>query len=89
MGQNLSLNEDLKDTSGARLSEPDRVADIILGIMWAGSAYGIGMIYCAVALLSRWSGKDGERDANFFSVLAAFVLSVGWPLILIYLARSG
>ena len=88
MGQNLSLSEKFADTSKAKLAGHDAVADIILGIAWAGSAYGIGMIYCAVALLSRWSGKDGERDANFFSVLAAFILSVGWPLILIYLAQS-
>lgn len=88
MGNNLSLEEPFADTSKARLSPQDRLADIILGAVWLGSAYGVGMIWCAVGLLTRWSGKGGERSVNLFSVLAAFLLSAGWPVILLYFALS-
>jgi hypothetical protein len=86
MGQNLSLSEKFADTSKATLAPWDREGDIILGIAWACSLYGIGMIWCAVALLRRWANSD--RGANLFSVLAAFVLSSGWPVILAYFAFS-
>lgn len=88
MGANLSSQEKYADTRNATLAAHDRDADIILGALWGGSLYAIGMIFCAVQLLARWSGKHGERGVNMFSVLAAFIVSVGWPLILIYLARS-
>jgi len=88
MGQNLSTSEVFADTSKAKLAPWDRNADYILAVVWGLSFYGIGMIFCAIALLGRWSGKHGERGVNFFSILAAFILSVGWPLILIYLART-
>jgi len=88
MGQNLSGEAVFKDTSKAALAPFDRYSDMLLGIIWGCSIYGIGMIFCAIALLGRWSGKHGERGVNIFSVLAAFILSVGWPLILIYLART-
>jgi len=88
MGQNLSGEAVFKDTSKAALAPFDRYSDMLLAIIWGCSIYGIGMIFCAIALLGRWSGKHGERGVNIFSVLAAFILSVGWPLILIYLART-
>lgn len=88
MGQNLSLSEKFADTSKATLAPWDRNADIILGILWACALYGIGMIWAAVALLRRWSGKDGERGVNFFSIIAAFLLSAGWPVILLFFAMS-
>jgi hypothetical protein len=88
MGQNLSLEEPFADTSKATLSAQDAAADIIVGIMWAGSFYAIGMIYCAVGLLRRWNGGDSDRDVNFFSILAAFMLSSGWPVVLLYFAMT-
>lgn len=88
MGQNLSLSEKFADTSKAALAPQDAHNNIILGIIWGLSTYALGMIWCAVALLSRWSGKDGDRGVNFFSVLAAFVMSTGWPVILGYFALS-
>jgi hypothetical protein len=88
MGANLSLSEKFADTSKVALAPWDRNADIILGILWACSLYGIGMIWCAVALLRRWDRGD-DRGVNFFSILAAFVLSAGWPAILLYFATSG
>ncbi|KAK4225857.1 hypothetical protein QBC38DRAFT_251222 [Podospora fimiseda] len=88
MGQNLSLQEPFADTSGAVLSPTDRVNIIIMACLWAGSTYGIGMIWCAVTLLQRWSGRNGEKGVNIFSVLAAFILSSGWPLIMTYFAMN-
>ncbi|CAP62249.1 uncharacterized protein PODANS_5_12040 [Podospora anserina S mat+] len=88
MGQNLSLEEPFADTAGAVFAKEDQMNSIILGIAWAGSVYGIGMIWCAVTLLSRWSGRESDRDPNLFSVLAAFLLSTGWPMIMLYFAMS-
>jgi hypothetical protein len=88
MGANLSLSEPFADTSGAVLAPWDATGDLIVGIMWACSLYAIGMIWCAVGLLSRWSRGDSERDVNLISVLAAFLLSTGWPVILVYFAMS-
>ncbi|KAK4457685.1 hypothetical protein QBC42DRAFT_278558 [Cladorrhinum samala] len=88
MGQNLSLSEKFADTSAATLSPTDKVNIIIMACAWAGSIYGIGMIWCAVNLLQRWSGRHGEKGFNLFSILAAFILSSGWPLIMLYFAMS-
>ncbi|KAK4160833.1 hypothetical protein QBC43DRAFT_218875 [Cladorrhinum sp. PSN259] len=90
MGQNLSVSENANfaDTSKATLSPTDKVAIIILACAWAGSVYGIGMIWCAVTLLQRWAGRNGEKGFNFFSILAAFILSSGWPLIMLYFAMN-
>ncbi|KAK3689217.1 hypothetical protein B0T22DRAFT_376803 [Podospora appendiculata] len=87
MGQNLSSTV-VVDTSKDITSPEDRRSQIILGILWLGCVYGIAMIYCAIALLARWSGKHGERGVNIFSILAAFLLSVGWPVVLVYLGTS-
>ncbi|KAK4187386.1 hypothetical protein QBC35DRAFT_385021 [Podospora australis] len=88
MGQNLSLSEKFADTSKAAFAPQDRLNTMILGIAWAGSAYGIGMIWCAVTLLSRWSGREGDRDPNLFSILAAFLLATAWPMIMLYFAMN-
>ncbi|KAK1757038.1 hypothetical protein QBC47DRAFT_400671 [Echria macrotheca] len=90
MGQNLSGPDLFADPKRAMiaLAPFDRFSDTLVAIIWGCSFYGIGMIFCAVQLLARWSGKHGERGVNIFSILAAFILAVGWPLILIYLART-
>ncbi|AEO68485.1 uncharacterized protein THITE_2145626 [Thermothielavioides terrestris NRRL 8126] len=88
MGQNLSLSEKFADTSKATLSPFDRENDIILGVIWASCFYAFGMIWCAVTLLRRWAGRNGERGINIFSILAALLLSTGWPVILLYFAMS-
>lgn len=85
MGQNLSLSTPFADTSGVVLAPNDRNADIILGITWACSFYGIGVIFAAVKLLERWSGEHGENGINFVSVVAAFVCGSAWPVVLLYL----
>jgi len=84
MGQNLSLQEPFADTSGVVWSAIDREAFLFLGLFWLGSLYGIAMIACACSLLKRWSGKHGERGTSFLSVLAAFLLATGWPVIFAY-----
>lgn len=84
MGANLS-NMVEKDKSGIVLSPNDRNADIILGVLWACSIYGVASIWCAVTLIGRWSGPHGERGVNMFSVLAAFLLSTLWPVVVVYL----
>ncbi|KAK4120707.1 hypothetical protein N657DRAFT_579335 [Parathielavia appendiculata] len=88
MGQNLSLSEKFASTSKATLAPWDREADIILGVIWACCLYGIGAIWCTVGLLRRWSGHHEEREINIISLLAAFLLSSGWPVILVYFAMS-
>ncbi|KAK4095744.1 hypothetical protein N658DRAFT_437615 [Parathielavia hyrcaniae] len=88
MGQNLSLSEKFADTTDATLAPWDAQADIILAILWGCSLYAIGMIWCAVGLLRRWSGPHHERDVSLVSVLAAFLLSSGWPVILVYFAMA-
>lgn len=87
MGANLSSLVEA-DKSKIALSGPDRTADIILGVIWALSLYGVGAIWCAVALMGRWAGPHGERGVNMFSVLAAFILSAGWPVIAVYLLMN-
>jgi len=74
--------------SADTISPTDRTGEIILAIAWAGSLYGIAMIACTTALIDRWRGPRGEKHMNFFSVVAAFILSVGWPVIFIYLAAQ-
>ncbi|KAJ4401250.1 hypothetical protein N0V85_005562 [Neurospora sp. IMI 360204] len=76
MGQNLSLSEPFADTSGVKFSPSDRHADIIVGVTWACSAYGIGVIFCAVRLLERWSGEHGEKGVNLASVRGLWYLFI-------------
>ncbi|KAL0465244.1 hypothetical protein QR685DRAFT_558145 [Neurospora intermedia] len=85
MGQNLSLSEPFADTSGVVLSPQDRHADIIVGVVWACAIYGMGIIFCAVRLLERWSGEHGERGVSFAGVVGAFLCGSAWPLVLVYL----
>jgi len=89
MGANLSVEEPFADTSGVVWAPQDQLNYIIMAIIWGCALYGLGMIWCAVQLLSRWSGRHGERGVNIFSILAAFLLSTAWPPILLYLWSSG
>ncbi|KAL2270686.1 hypothetical protein VTJ83DRAFT_57 [Remersonia thermophila] len=86
MGNNLSLEEPFADTSGAELADFDKFNDMVMLVAWAGSLYAIGMIWCTVGLLRRW---NSDRDLNLMSVLAAILISTGWPVVLIYFAMSG
>ncbi|KAL2157328.1 hypothetical protein VTH06DRAFT_6266 [Thermothelomyces fergusii] len=94
MGQNLSLAEPFADTSGATLSAADRANDIVLAAIWGGSLYGVGMIWSAVGLLRRWAragpddGDGGGGGAAPLAVLAALLVSTGWPVVLAYFAFS-
>jgi hypothetical protein len=84
MGDNLSSTFAL--VAARSISKPDRAAQIILGIIWAGSFYSLAMIWCTVALIDRWRGPHGERKMNIFSVFGALLLSIFWPAILTILA---
>ncbi len=86
MGQNLSLV--WPDESLDVLSPGDALNDVILAILWAGSVYLIGMIFCTVKLVDRWRGKREEHSTSFGSVLGAMIMSLVWPLVLIVLALS-
>ena len=89
MGANLSAEKiTTVDTSKDVISPEDRFSEILLGLFWLGSFYGIGMIFCAVKLLGRWAGPNGERGFNIFSVIAAFLMATAWPLVLVYLAMQ-
>lgn len=90
MGQNLSLEEEFADTSGVVWAPEDRANTVLLGVIWLCSAYGVGMVWCAVGLLRRWAGRDGEKGAGLASLLAALLLSSGWPVVVLYCyAMSG
>lgn len=70
------------------VSPEDQLSDIILGVAWLGSLYVVGMIWTTLALVDRWKGPNGKSSIGFFSVIAAFVISSGWPVVLLLLAVS-
>ncbi|KLU82850.1 hypothetical protein MAPG_01918 [Magnaporthiopsis poae ATCC 64411] len=82
MGQNLTtLVWKDSPTKGQILADDARNARIF-GLLWAGSVYGIAMIWWAMALLARW---DRNRETGAGSVLGAFLLATAWPVVMIYL----
>lgn len=68
------------------ISPSDALADTILGVAWLGSFYTIGMIWTTLSLIDRWRGPHGDGEISFFSVVAAFLLSVPWPAVIIITA---
>lgn len=87
MGQNLS-NLQVADTSLDIISPTDRNADFILAVLWGGALYVIAMIFTTCKLLARWAGPHGDRSLNICSVFGAFILSIAWPLVLIFVRSS-
>ncbi|KAF3761953.1 hypothetical protein M406DRAFT_20525, partial [Cryphonectria parasitica EP155] len=65
------------------ISPSDALADLTLGILWASTFYAIGMIWTVLSLIDRWRGPHGTGEINFMSVIAAIILSVPWPVVLI------
>lgn len=82
MGQNLS-SKVVVDTSADVFDPADKFNTRNLGLLWAMSFYGMGMIFCTTRLADRWRGPQGDRSIGFFSVFAAFILSAAWPLVLL------
>lgn len=68
------------------VSPSDQLADTILGIAWLSTFYTIGMIWTTLSLIDRWRGPHGTGSINFVSVIAALILSVPWPAVLIIMA---
>lgn len=68
------------------VSPSDQLADTILGVAWLGSFYAVGMIWTTLSLIDRWRGPHGDGEINFFSVVAALLLSAPWPAVLIITA---
>lgn len=68
------------------VSPTDGAADLTIGIVWAASFYAIGMIWTALALIDRWRGPHGTGTINFLAVVAAFLLAIPWPFVLVLMA---
>ncbi|EFX00744.1 hypothetical protein CMQ_7746 [Grosmannia clavigera kw1407] len=81
MGGNLSKT--FPDTSKDVISPTDAVNELILAVAWAGSAYAIGMIFTSIQIIDRWRGPRDDTPTNFFTVVAAFILSIPWPAVLV------
>lgn len=71
---------------GFAVSPSDQTAEMILGIAWLGTFYVIGMIWTTLSLIDRWRGPHGDGNINFFSVVAALLLSAPWPVVIIITA---
>lgn len=64
------------------ISPSDHLAITIVGVAWASTAYVLGMIWTALALIDRWRGDHGEGNINFVSVIAALIMAAAWPIVL-------
>lgn len=84
MGNNLSSGF-VPDTSGVVLSPEDRHSGIWLAIFWAASLYACAMIFSTCALIDRWKGPYDRIRTGPGSVMAAFLLSTCWPVVMSYL----
>ena len=84
MGNNLSSTF-IPDTTLDVLSALDAHADMLLGIIWGIAIYAFAMIFSTFALVDRWKGPSDRNKTGLGSVLAAFVLSSAWPVVLVYL----
>lgn len=87
MGQNLSSLV-WPDESLDVLSRQDAFGELFLALAWLGSVYAIAMIFTTVRLIDRWRGPRDDNPTSAGQVMAAIVLSIAWPLVLIFLALS-
>lgn len=71
---------------GDVISPTDKRADLILGLLWGGAAYVMGMLWTVLALIDRWRGRHSTGRIGLFSVVAAFVLAAAWPLVMVAMA---
>ena len=56
-----------------------------LGLLVLLAVWGIAMIWSMCLLVDRWRGPVGNRAVGLGSVVAAFVLSLFWPIVFAYL----
>lgn len=68
------------------VSPSDGLADTILGLLWASTFYILGMIWTTLSLIDRWRGPHGDGEINFLAVIAAFLLAIPWPIVLVIMA---
>lgn len=84
MGANLSVIDNV-DTSVDIVSPGDLATQARLAIMWAGAFYVMCMIWATGLLADRWRGPRGSNGISGAGVLAAMLLSTGWPVVVAYL----
>ncbi|PHH83260.1 hypothetical protein CDD82_2680 [Ophiocordyceps australis] len=84
MGNNLSSTF-VPDLSKVVLSPQDRNADIILAIIWVAVLYVCAMIFSTCTLIDRWKGPADKIRVGGGGVLGALLLSVVWPVVMLYL----
>jgi hypothetical protein len=90
MGANLSTAIVTHvDTSLDVISPQDAFNTRNLGLLWLGSIQGIMMIWATILLVDRWRGPHGTSKVGFTSVVAAFLLSAAWPVVMVYIMMAG
>ncbi len=88
MGANLSKANLWPNESKDVITPSDAFGELVLALAWLGSWYAIAMIFTTVKLIDRWRGPRDDHPTGFGSVLGAFILSIAWPVVLIFLALS-
>lgn len=86
MGQAFSV--EFPDTSKDVISAADAFTELVLAVCWAGSFYAMGMIFTSLQLIDRWRGPRDDYSVGLSSVLAALLLSIAWPIVLVVLALN-
>lgn len=82
----LALDTSTQNAAALAVSAQDALADTILGLLWVGVVYIFGMIWTTLALIDRWRGPHGNGEINFLAVIAAVLLAVPWPAVLLIMA---
>lgn len=82
----VALDTSTPNAAALAMSAADSLADMILGLLWVGVLYVFGMIWTTLALIDRWRGPHGDGEINFLAVIAAFMLAVPWPAVLLIMA---
>lgn len=82
----LAIDTSIPNPGNLAVSAQDALANTILGFLWLGAVYVFGMIWTTLALIDRWRGPHGDGEINFLAVMAAFLLAVPWPVVLLIMA---
>lgn len=75
------MSKDSPNTTPA-FSSQDGLADMILGLIWLGTFYVIGIIFTSLALIDRWRGPYGDGKIDYIAVLSAIGMACAWPVVL-------
>lgn len=82
----VALDMSTPNAAALAMSAQDQLADTILGLLWVGVVYVFGMIWTTLALIDRWRGPHGDGEINFLAVIAAVMLAIPWPAVLLIMA---